>query len=319
MLALSSSVKRVAARGVFISMRSAVSRSSSRSSSPSRSSGHVVLAVLAALAATSTAAAPLAGRFSSPLGPLELKEEKDGVVKGTITDPKNACNFPKGTVVLDGSRLDDTCVAGSFIACKIITETCAGTIKGDTILLVTGSGSKLSGTIHLDGKGCKTPLSSDTLVMQKASARKPPPKSTPPPKVKAAKAASVDAVLAAAQTLITAGEAEEARKKCQEAITLDPDASQGWTCLAVTYYLRERYEEAFENYAKALEADPTNHDVYYNMACIYAILGKSEEAIQYLRLSVLNGFVQLSTLTEDADLKSLHGHPEFEKLKAGQF
>ena len=264
------------------------------------------------VAATSAAAAPLSGKFQSPLGPLSVSESGDGTITGKITDPKNACNFPRGTAVLAGSRLDDSCVAGTFTACKLITDICAGIIKGDTILLVTNNGSKLSGTIHLDGKGCKTPLTSDALVLKKANVPKPPP---PPPK---AKAANVDGLLAEAQTLIIAGEAEDARKKCQEAIKLDPGRSQAYTCAGVTYYLRDRYDEAFENYAKALDADPTNPDVYYNMACIYAVLGKTEEAIQHLRLSLLNGYIQVKTMSEDADLKSLHGNADFEKLKTGQ-
>ncbi len=257
------------------------------------------------------AAGPLSGKFQSPLGVLLLSENADGAVVGTITDANNACNFPKGTAVLAGTRLDESCVAGSLTACKLITDTCAGIIKGDTILLVTNNGSKLSGTIHLDGKGCKTPLTSDALVLKKANVAKPPP---PPPKVKAV---NVDALLHEAQTLIGAGEAEEARKKCLEAVKLDPSRSQAHTCVGVTYYLRDRYDEAFEAYAKALDADPTNPDVYYNMACVYAVLGKTEEAIQYLRLTLLNGYVQVKTMSEDADLKSLHGNPDFERLKTG--
>ena len=82
-------------------------------------------------------------------------------------------------------------------------------------------------------------------------------------------------------------------------------------------YLRERYDEAFEQYATALEADPATGDVYYNMASIYAIQGKTEEAIQYLKLSVLNGYIDIKTLSTDNDLKNLHGNPDFERLKTG--
>ncbi len=263
------------------------------------------------LASTGAAAAPLTGKFQSPLGLLAVKESADGTVSGTITDPKNACGFPKGTEVLNGARLDDSCVAGTFKACKIITDTCAGIVQGDSILLVTKGGSLLSGTVHLDTKGCATPLKGDALVLKKVGAPPPPP---PPPKPK-----KDDAVQLAkeAHPLIMAGEAEEARKKCQEAVKLDPGFSQGYTCIGVTFYLRERYDEAFEQYAKALEADPSNRDVYYNMASLYAIQGKTEEAIQYLKLSVLNGYIDLPTLSTDNDLKNLHGNPEFERLKSG--
>src|SRR5688572_12041171 len=89
-------------------------------------------------------AAPLAGTFSSPLGNIAIKEGADGGVVGTVLDPKNPCGFPKGTSVLNGFRLDDS-VAGTFKACKIMTDTCAGTLEGDAVLLITRSGALLSG------------------------------------------------------------------------------------------------------------------------------------------------------------------------------
>jgi hypothetical protein len=274
------------------------------------------LLLLAGIASSAANAGTLKGKYTSPLGPLDVKEAADGTVTGSITTPKNACNFPVGTKVLSGTRLDDSCVAGTFTACKVITDTCAGIIKGDTILLVAQNGGLLSGTIHLDGKGCKTPLTSDALVLKKAAAGAPKPPA--PPKPAKVVPADVDALLLQAQTLINNGEAEEARKKCTEASVLDPTRSQAYGCIGVTYYQRERYDEAFEYYAKAIEADPTNPDTYYNMGCVYAITGKAEEAIQYIRLAVLNGYIDLKTLSDDADLKSLHGNPAFEKLKAGE-
>jgi hypothetical protein len=275
-----------------------------------------LLMVVAGLFAATSSAAPLTGKFQSPLGVLALKESPDGTVTGTITDPKNPCSFPKGTSVLNGARLDDTCVAGTFKACKLITDTCAGFIEGDAILLVTKGGSLLSGTVHLDAGGCKTPLMGDAIVLKKtgAGAKKPPPPPKPKPKRDADQAKTL---LKEAQPLIVAGEAEEARKKCQEAVKLDPEYSQAYNCLGVTFYLRERYDEAFEQYSKALETDPSNHDVYYNMASIYAIQNKTEEALQYLKLSILNGYISFKTLSQDNDLKNLHGNAEFEKMKAG--
>jgi TPR repeat len=260
-------------------------------------------------------AAPLSGKFQSPLGFLSIKEAADGTVTGSITDAKNPCGFPKGTAVLNGARLDDSCVAGTFKACKLMTDTCAGFIQGDAILLVSKGGALLSGTVHLDGRGCQTPLTGDALVLKKSGSGAPPKPPAPPPKPQHDQS---EQLAKDAHALIMAGEAEEARKKCQEAVKLDPGFSQGYTCLGVTYYLRERYDEAFEQYAKALEADPANRDVYYNMASIYAIQGKIDESLQYLKLSVLNGYIDLPTLSSDNDLKNLHGNAEFERIKSGQ-
>lgn len=266
-----------------------------------------------ALASFSASAAPLSGTFSSPVGSIAIKETADGTVLGTVLDAKNPCGFPKGTAVLNGSRFDES-VAGSFKACKV-GDGCAGAVEGDTVLLVTKAGALLSGAVHLEaGSGCKTPLNGDSLTLRKAGnkAAAPP----PPPPVKTRDGA--EALAKQALGLITTGDAEGARKLCQDAVKLDPHFSQGFTCIGTTFYMRDRYEEAFEQYKLALEADPSNHDVYYNMACIYAIQNKIAESLEYLKLSVLNGYIDLKTLSTDSDLKNLAGNPEFEKLKSGQ-
>lgn len=276
---------------------------------------HSALGTLCAIGvafAPAAGAAPLSGSFSSPLGALAIKETPDGTVTGKISDAKNPCAFPKGTVVITGIRLDDS-VAGTFKGCKI-GDGCSGALEGDAILLITKSGALLSGAVHLEAPGCKTPLAGDSLALRKAGNKA---AAAPPPPV-AGDRARAEALAKEAQPLIMNGEAEEARKKCQEAIKIDKNFSQGYTCLGISYFLRDRYDEAFEEYKRALEADPSNRDVYYNMACIYAVQNKTEDALEYLKLAVLNGYIDLKTLNTDSDLKNLHGNPVFEKLKLGQ-
>jgi hypothetical protein len=277
------------------------------------SGGAAVVVVALALAAPAAVAAPLTGQFSSPMGPLAITESADGAVTGRIVDPKNVCGLPKGSVVLNGTRLDDS-VAGTLKTCRLITDTCAGFVEGDAILLITRSGTQLSGTAHFDVGACKTPVG-EAISMKKLGVKPPPPKGPAPPKPDPQKA---EALLAEAMPLIHSGQAEEARKRCQEATTIDPSASQAFNCIGITYFLRERYDEALEQYKKALETNPANRDVYYNIGCIYAVQNKVQESLDYLKLALLNGYVDTNTLATDADLKNLHGNPEFEKLKAGQ-
>jgi hypothetical protein len=280
---------------------------------PARARAGAGLVAVFALAAGAAEAAPLSGQFSSPMGPLAVSESADGAVTGRIVDPKNVCGLPKGTAVLNGTRLDDS-VAGTLKTCRLITDTCAGFVEGDAILLITRSGTQLSGTAHFDAGACKTPIG-EAISMKKLGVKPPPPKGPAPPKPDPQKA---EALLAEAMPLIHSGQAEEARKRCQEATTLDPSASQAFNCIGITYFLRERYDEALEQYKKALETNPANRDVYYNIGCIYAVQNKIQESLDYLKLALLNGYVDTHTLASDADLKNLHGHPEFEKLKAGQ-
>lgn len=270
-------------------------------------------ALIVALASLPGLAAPLGGTFSSPVGPLAIKENADGDVIGTILDAKNPCGFDKGTPVLKGFRLDES-VTGTFKACKV-GDGCTGALEGDTILLITKAGALLSGAVHLEAGGaCKTPLNGDSLTFRKAGNKAA--AAPPPPPVKSRSGA--EELAKQAHPLIMSGDAEGARKLCQDAVKLDPNFSQGYTCIGITFFMRDRYDETFEQYKLALEADPSNHDVYYNMACIYAVQNKIEQSLDYLKLSVLNGYIDLKTLSSDSDLKNLAGNPTFEKLKLGQ-
>jgi non-specific serine/threonine protein kinase/serine/threonine-protein kinase len=58
---------------------------------------------------------------------------------------------------------------------------------------------------------------------------------------------------------------------------------------------------------------PRIADSYYNLACVSALEGSTEEAIGYLKESIRRGFKKPLIFT-DSDLKSLHGNPEFEAL-----
>ncbi|OGQ12695.1 MAG: hypothetical protein A2138_11560 [Deltaproteobacteria bacterium RBG_16_71_12] len=261
-------------------------------------------------------AAPLSGTYSSPLGPLTLVE-KDGAVTARIVDgKKNPCGFAKGMTVLEGSRLDDS-VVGTFSACKV-GDGCTGVSQGSAMLLVTKNGATLSGAVHLDAGACKTILGGDSIVLKKgkrSSATKPavPVVDKAPPRARAEKLAA-DAFAKYQQD----GNAEAARASFVEATKVDPSYAEGYIGVGMTYKARDRLDEALDWYKRALEANPAVGDAYYNIGCVYAVRGDKEQALRYLRIALLNGYVQLDTLLTDPDLKGLAGDPQFEKLKAGQ-
>lgn len=267
-------------------------------------------------AAVLAAATGLTGSYSSPLGQLSLVE-KDGAVTARIADAKNnRCGFAKGMVVLEGSRLDDS-VVGTFTACKV-GDGCNGATQGSAMLLVTKGGATLSGAVHLDAGGCKTILGGDSIVLKKgkgASGTKPkaPPVDKAPPRVRAEKLAAE-----AFTKYREDGNAEAARASFLETTKIDPTYAEGYIGVGMTYRARDRLDEALDWYKQALEANPAVGDAYYNIACVYAVRGDKEQALRYLRIALLNGYVQLDTLLTDPDLKGLAGDPQFEKLKAGQ-
>jgi adenylate cyclase len=54
----------------------------------------------------------------------------------------------------------------------------------------------------------------------------------------------------------------------------------------------------------------------YNVACVYSLLGQTEQAIDTLGLAVAKGFAHKEWIVNDADFRPLHGHPRFQALLA---
>ena len=67
---------------------------------------------------------------------------------------------------------------------------------------------------------------------------------------------------------------------------------------------------------RALEVDPDDPIVLYNVACNYATMGRIEGALDHLEQAMENGTVSLDWMRNDSDLESLHGHPRYEALLA---
>ncbi len=281
---------------------------------PMRQFAYATLLISGVTAAAPAIAGPLSGTFSSPLGRVAVRE-KGGIVTGTIAEKKNPCGFPKGQKVLDGSRLDDS-IVGTLHACKVGTG-CSGPVQGAAMLLITHGGAALSGAVHLETGKCETPLKGDSVAFRKsarAGHAASVSKGSGTPRQRAEKlAAEANATLKEND-----GDAEAARAKFIEATKVDPNYAEGYIGVGVTYYARERYDEALDWYKKAIEANPAIGDAYYNIACVYALKGDTAQALRYLRIALLNGYVQLNTLQSDPDLKSLQGNPTFEKYKTGQ-
>ncbi len=73
-------------------------------------------------------------------------------------------------------------------------------------------------------------------------------------------------------------------------------------------------ERSLEWLDRAMAIEPDEPGVYYNVACVYALLGESEKAIDCLEKSVTHGWGQREWMEHDPDLASLRGHPRFQAL-----
>ncbi|RMF74483.1 MAG: tetratricopeptide repeat protein, partial [Planctomycetota bacterium] len=83
---------------------------------------------------------------------------------------------------------------------------------------------------------------------------------------------------------------------------------------ALNAYLHGEYQQAYELANAARELEPRDSLVLYNLACFSALVGKRNDALDWLEKAVEAGFYAPSKIASDSDLASLRGDPRFEEL-----
>ncbi len=73
-------------------------------------------------------------------------------------------------------------------------------------------------------------------------------------------------------------------------------------------------ERSLEWANRALEIEGEEPQVLYNVACVYALLGEADRAIDCLERSMTHGWGQRQWMAHDPDLASLRDHPRFRAL-----
>jgi TolB-like protein/Flp pilus assembly protein TadD/tRNA A-37 threonylcarbamoyl transferase component Bud32 len=71
---------------------------------------------------------------------------------------------------------------------------------------------------------------------------------------------------------------------------------------------------AFEWAARALAVDPADTSILYNVACVYALAGRSEDALDCLERAARLGMRNRAWVEQDSDLDSLRSHARFVTL-----
>jgi tetratricopeptide (TPR) repeat protein len=84
----------------------------------------------------------------------------------------------------------------------------------------------------------------------------------------------------------------------------------------IEVYQADQYEEALKLMEASLEVDPSDSTTIYNIACLHALLGHPDQALEWLDRSVEAGFHAPAKLGSDEDLTSLRGDPRFEAAVA---
>ena len=112
----------------------------------------------------------------------------------------------------------------------------------------------------------------------------------------------------------------ESFEKFQKAVQSEPDyheaydnwgmALSGLAQLKSDSEAEKLYNEAFEKYQQAIK----NGGKFYNLACLYAIRNKKEEALKYLERSLSRHDVSVEIVEKDKDWDGLRDDSDFKRI-----
>ncbi len=125
----------------------------------------------------------------------------------------------------------------------------------------------------------------------------------------------------AAQSRAALGESDEAAAAYRRALhaaeqhlELNPDDPRAATMCAVSLCRLGRKDDGLAWAARAVDIDPEDPGVIYNVACLYALEGQTERALDFLEQALRAGFGGRDWVAHDPDLDSLRDHPRFRQL-----
>jgi TolB-like protein/Flp pilus assembly protein TadD len=97
-------------------------------------------------------------------------------------------------------------------------------------------------------------------------------------------------------------------------LELYPDDARALYFGASSLVALDQRERGLEWARRAVEIDPADAGIIYNVAGVYALAGDTEAALDYLERAAGLGMLHKDWLVHDGDFLELHGHPRFRAL-----
>jgi len=107
---------------------------------------------------------------------------------------------------------------------------------------------------------------------------------------------------------------ERAVESFNSAIILDPDRSEFYNGLGLTYYRMHQLDRALSVFHEASKLDPQDATSRYNEACVLAIMGRPSEALGSLREAIVLDPRLQQTARLDKDFSSIRVTEQFQSL-----
>lgn len=115
--------------------------------------------------------------------------------------------------------------------------------------------------------------------------------------------------------LMKMGQTEQAKSDLETAIAKDTIPSKG----NATHYALQalgRNDEALDWMNKTLEAIPDDEGIRYDQACLYARMGRTDDALDALETAFEKGYRDFTHMEYDGDMDSLRDLPRYKEMVA---
>lgn len=104
---------------------------------------------------------------------------------------------------------------------------------------------------------------------------------------------------------------EDEIDRLKQKIIYNQEDAESYAELGLLYLRIGQDRLALQFLRQSVEIAPNYGHAYYNLACAYACLGKTEDAMQALETAVAVGYDDVDWMLKDGDLRSLHKNPRF--------
>lgn len=84
--------------------------------------------------------------------------------------------------------------------------------------------------------------------------------------------------------------------------------------LGISYKETKNFDEALKHLKRQLENDPEEPSPYYNIACVYAVQGKTDDSVKWLRKAIEAHPAFKSEAKKDKDFDKIRNSKEFKTL-----
>lgn len=114
---------------------------------------------------------------------------------------------------------------------------------------------------------------------------------------------------------MSTGKATEAIQTLSKVVSNNPDDYVAWYFLGLTQHGQGQLDEAMKSHLLAVSLIPQQNSLkqnaLYNVACVHALQGRPERAMQYLHKARNAGYTNGKYLLQDTDLTVLREDPRF--------